>query len=63
MSQWRWYDRDKQVCRMRRERDDGIHVRKNGDLYLVHPGQCPRRPATAIRPTQGQASWQQVLQG
>ncbi|MGI9365009.1 MAG: hypothetical protein ACR2O8_07495 [Rhizobiaceae bacterium] len=56
MNQWRWFDRAEQVCRLRRERDDGIHVRKNGDLYLLHPGKCPRRPAAAIRPAQGQAS-------
>ena len=43
MNQWRWYDRADQICRLRRERDDGIHVRKNGDLYLVHPGHRPRR--------------------
>ena len=43
VKQWRWYDRADQVCRLRRERDDGIHVRKNGDLYLVHPGIRPRR--------------------
>ena len=44
MKQWRWYDRGDQVCRLRRERDDGIHVRKNGNLYLVHLGVRVRRP-------------------
>lgn len=44
MKQWRWYDRAEEVCRLRRERDNGIHVRKNGDLYLVHPGVRIRRP-------------------
>ena len=43
MRQWRWYDRAEQTCRLRREKDDGIHVRKNGDLYLVHPGIRPRK--------------------
>ena len=35
----------------RRERDSGIHVRKNGDMYLVHPGDRPRR--TTPREAQG----------
>lgn len=44
MKKWRWYDRADEVCRLRRERDNGIHVRKNGDLYIVHPGVSTRRP-------------------
>ena len=51
MKQWRWYDRGSEVCRVRRERDSGIHVRKNGDMYLVHPGDRPRR--TTPREAQG----------
>ncbi len=43
MKAWRWYDRADQTCRLRRVRDDGIHVRKDGQMYLVHPGIRPRR--------------------
>jgi len=43
MNAWRWFDRADKTCRLRRERDDGIHVRKDGEMYLVHPGIRPRR--------------------